>query len=544
MKCLKSLAAAGMMWAVVMGLGGPAAADDWPQFQHDNNSTGTSAQMAPLHNLSQKWAASLYGDYGLKFQGGTPPVVSGGTVYSYALTDAVWDYETWTLVTPPQAYMVALSATSGAVKWVSARLQDEGGYGSHNGASVDPATGDVYAASWNSLYRISGADGSIVWQHTTPGDYGANAVVNGAPALGNNKAYWMTQGGGGHLVGVNMNAGIGGAVVSASVNVAMPTDVNGSSFGTPVAFKIGGTNYVGMNYGRAYGSPMGGGVMVVDADSGAVLWSKWQAELPSGATADEKAAYCFTGSMSYRDGVLYARSYDDQMGHTNNGTLWALDAATGGVVWQTVDQDADPEVFDNVVNGHGAPIASGGVVVVGGGTAYYGGAGQKVQAFSAASGERLWEVAGIGGWGNQIALAGQWVYAGSEDLNLLSVLDAQTGRVVTQYSGAGSSPAIAGGLVYTVDADGRMVAIGGSLPGDADNNGTVDAGDYALWFNHYGTCGAWEDGDVNSDGTIDASDYAIWFNAYGSGGSGLPAPEPATLTLCLLGAAALLRRRK
>ena len=528
--------------ALVSILAGGARASDWPVFQHDSFNSGISTDAAGVYGLTSVWTSSVPG--GLKFLGGTAPVISGQTVYAYAETDAVWNWATWQLIEPSHSYLVALSATSGAVKWVSQQLHDDSqAWGTYNGAGVDAASGDILVGSWSSLYRISHVDGAIIWQHDTGGTL-SNVVVNGAPGIGNGKAYWMTGGGNGHLIGVDLSAGTGGASVAASLNVAMPQDVGGSGLGTPVLFRVSGTAYVAMNYGRAYGSPMGGGIQVVDAVTGSVLWSKSQAELPVGATLDQQAAYCFNGSMSYANGVLYARSYDDRAGVTWNGTLWAMDAATGSVLWKTLNQSGTAGVYDNVPNGHGTPIVADGRVYVGGGTGYWGGQGQEVQAYSAVTGERLWSVAGLGGNLNQMAYANGYLYVGSEDNNLLTLLNAATGTIVAQYQGAGSSPAIANGMIYTVDALGNMVALKGSILGDANQDGIVDQADYTLWYNSYGAANAsWTDGDFNGDHLVDQADYTIWYNNYGSGGGQVP--EPMTTAVLLAGSvAALVRRRR
>lgn len=520
-------------------LSGFASGADWPVFQHDAYNSGVSPAPAPVAGLSPLWTSSVPG--GIKFVAGTAPVISGDTLYAYAQTDAVIDWDTYEVLTPPHGYLVALSATTGAVKWTSQQLHDDdGGWGSHNGSSVDVASGDIYVASWNMMYRISHTDGSILWQHDTGGTY-SNVVVNGAPAIGNGKAYWTTGGGDGHLIGVDLNAGTGGASVPASLNVGLPQDVGGSSLGAPVLFNLSGTAYLAVNYGHAFGFPQGGGIQVLDAHTGDVLWSKSQAELPAGATATERAAYTFNSNMTFANGVLYARGYDDQMGHTWNGTLWAMDAATGSVLWKTLNLSGTTGVYDNIPNGQGAPIVVGNRVYVSGGTALWGGQGEEVQAYSATNGERLWSVAGAGGWANQMAYADGYLYAGTELGGQLTVLDAATGNIVAQYSGAGSSVAIANGLVYTVDALGNMMALGGALPGDANGNGVVDQADYTVWYNHYGVSGQWSDGDFNGDGRIDQADYTVWYNHYGAGSGSVP--EPAALTMLVLGGIALLRRR-
>lgn len=50
----------------------------------------------------------------------------------------------------------------------------------------------------------------------------------------------------------------------------------------------------------------------------------------------------------------------------------------------------------------------------------------------------------------------------------------------------------------------------GSLPGDADYDGTVGAGDATILAQHWGTSGTrWGDGDFNGDGRVNATDAAI-----------------------------------
>jgi hypothetical protein len=83
------------------------------------------------------------------------------------------------------------------------------------------------------------------------------------------------------------------------------------------------------------------------------------------------------------------------------------------------------------------------------------------------------------------------------------------------------------------------------LAGDGNNDGSIDATDYANWFNNVGvSVTPWTNGDFNGDGAVDATDYALWFNNVGAGVSAGPVPEPATMTLLVLGGLAILRRRK
>jgi hypothetical protein len=87
------------------------------------------------------------------------------------------------------------------------------------------------------------------------------------------------------------------------------------------------------------------------------------------------------------------------------------------------------------------------------------------------------------------------------------------------------------------------------IPGDYNNNGTVDAADNVLWRN-----GGPLANEVDNPGTINAQDYTEWRSRFGnSSGSGSGAtgsasansvvPEPATTGLALVGLLVLTCRR-
>jgi hypothetical protein len=92
------------------------------------------------------------------------------------------------------------------------------------------------------------------------------------------------------------------------------------------------------------------------------------------------------------------------------------------------------------------------------------------------------------------------------------------------------------------------------LPGDYNDDGVVDAGDYVRWRNAlagYGTIA----NETVSENVVDLVDYQEWKNNYGapgSGGAGITAvgtlhniiPEPSILHLTLLAALGLLTRSR
>ena len=132
------------------------------------------------------------------------------------------------------------------------------------------------------------------------------------------------------------------------------------------------------------------------------------------------------------------------------------------------------------------------------------------------------------------------------DLNTL--IDPDSGWFLTEADAISSNGMWISGIgVYDPDGTGdyaysRFFTLQMFPWGDANGDGHVDATDYALWFNNYGSSGREVDGDMNGDGYVDATDYALWFNNYGAGEAN-GVPEPATLAMLALGAAAIVRRR-
>ncbi len=104
-------------------------------------------------------------------------------------------------------------------------------------------------------------------------------------------------------------------------------------------------------------------------------------------------------------------------------------------------------------------------------------------------------------------------------------------------------------VAYTFDGDFNTVAVGPDfestlLPGDANRDGVVSAGDYASVQSNFGATGEpGIPGDANLDGVVSAGDYASVQANFGSTGAGV-IPEPMTVSLLGMGCAALIRRRK
>jgi hypothetical protein len=109
----------------------------------------------------------------------------------------------------------------------------------------------------------------------------------------------------------------------------------------------------------------------------------------------------------------------------------------------------------------------------------------------------------------------------------------------------------------------------GSTPGDYNNNGIVDAADYAIWRNNLGQTFALPNRDASNSGPINQQDYAFWRSTFGNTGgssslatpsfigvdftvvdaalgSGTIVPEPVSLSMLLVaaGLAPIWRRKR
>ncbi len=104
----------------------------------------------------------------------------------------------------------------------------------------------------------------------------------------------------------------------------------------------------------------------------------------------------------------------------------------------------------------------------------------------------------------------------------------------------GQTPALASNLAWDLDAVGNQLVLSvvPSLAGDYNTNGTVDAGDYAVWRKTAGQQGHGLLADGTGNGTVDADDLAVWQANFGAtSAAGLSAtvavPEAASTILLL-----------
>jgi uncharacterized repeat protein (TIGR03803 family) len=93
--------------------------------------------------------------------------------------------------------------------------------------------------------------------------------------------------------------------------------------------------------------------------------------------------------------------------------------------------------------------------------------------------------------------------------------------------------------------DGTVFALH-AMPGDANNDGTVDINDLTIVLANYNQTGmTWSQGEFTGDGTVDINDLTIvlanYNTTFGSPAAGLSAvPEPSCVVLLALAAISLI----
>ena len=185
--------------------------------------------------------------------------------------------------------------------------------------------------------------------------------------------------------------------------------------------------------GRVYFGSGDGNVYAVDAATGVLQW-----KFPTQDVVHSSPAVV--------DNVVYIGSWDSR--------LYAIDADTGQQKW-AFKAGEDPAIH-NQVGFQSSPAVVDGTVYVGCRDAH-------VYAIDAATGRKKWDYPTSKSWviGTPAVRDGT-VYVGTSDSARFMAIDAKTGRLRFNFDARAymfSSAALAGGLAYVGDHNGRLYAI-------------------------------------------------------------------------------------
>jgi len=94
--------------------------------------------------------------------------------------------------------------------------------------------------------------------------------------------------------------------------------------------------------------------------------------------------------------------------------------------------------------------------------------------------------------------------------------------------------------------EGLVEYVPSGIPGDADENGVVDAADYIALKTHIGqgSGATTADGDFDGDGDVDRADFLVLRANFGRLAPAGPVPEPSALAVLALGGLAVALRRR
>lgn len=373
-----------------------AQSGDWAQ-------TGGNARHSAPHgvlsaNPSLVWSVKVGAGNTRGARISASPIVSGGTVFAM----------------DPGQQVTALNASTGAVLWQS-NIQPEFDNSSVSGGGLAAAAGKVFVTTgYGELLALDAARGAVIWRQ--------RLSTAGAPSVAGNAVYAIGRDG--SAIALNADTG---RILWQNEGVGKSSGVLGA--GTPAA----DADLVYLPYGS-------GQIVAVD-QAGETIWQ--------GAVSGQRLGRAYagfgdvTGDPVIAGGVLYVGS--------SAGRMVALDAQTGARIWSA---------SEGAMN---APLVVGGSVFAVNDAA-------RLVRLDAQTGDLI--------WGQQMAyfnatkpkryksitahfgpvLAGGRVIVASEALQLF---DPASGAITAEANipgGAASAPALAGGMLFVMGANGQLHA--------------------------------------------------------------------------------------
>ncbi len=436
--------------AVVLGLLGVVSADNWSQYGHDANHSGTNGDPTILSTAK---AASL----GVRWTFSTGGTIAG----SAAIVDDSLYVGSW------DGNLYALDAETGKLKWKTflgvtdvTTLCGHVAYGVSSGPAV--ANGVVYVGGGDSyFYAVDATTGAVRWRVFT----GDNSVASG-------HYNWSSP----SLLG-NGLAFLGVASLTDCPLVpgqVFAIDLNQHSIAATANLVANGQAGAGV-WSSAASLPTGGAVFITTGNSNSNISQSLASSILSLSWKDLAVTDAWQVPSSLVDGdsdwgtspvPFQTRGGSWRVGAiSKNGNFYALDAGNlgKGPVWQTRVARGGPEPG----NGDGSvstPAYNGSTIFMAGGNTTIGGTSftSSVQAVNPDDGSIIWQQ----GTNRGLilgALAANPTLLVDGAGSALEVRDQTTGQIL--YSYAMGAPIFAGAsfandMIYASSSDGTIYAFG------------------------------------------------------------------------------------
>ena len=334
------------------------------------------------------------------------------------------------------------------------------------------ANGKVYIATAYErqgpqyLYAFDARSGTLIWTF----EENANGPVGSSAAVAGGVVYY---GGNPGLYALNATTGVPIWSIPTESFVTSPVIADGVVYA---------------EWQSGSGNNVTGALYAVNAANGAIIWKHSFATL-AGDLYSETAPAVANGIV-YCTVVLY--------GNNRSGRVYALNAATGTVLWaQALGAEgypASPTVANGIIyvpsedqniyafNAYsGAPIWKykttgfpSDAAAVANGVLYVG--ADYLYALNAADGTLLWKSDFILGYGDGFTgvVANGVVYTGGSDTDLVA-LDASTGALLWKYTssyGLGGTPTVANGVLYVGTAQ-KPTELDAEHPSPSDDSSSL-----------------------------------------------------------------------
>lgn len=309
------------------------------------------------------------------------------------------------------------------------------------GAAFDPVTRLVVAGTRDGWLHALRQDGSLAWEFRGEGPFAGEPLLDGdtvyagchdgrlyAVSLTTGKERWRYEAR--EQLGTRPALADGTIYVASLQDTVYAVDARSGAWKwhhrrePREGFTVQGAASVAASGGLVHAGFSDGTLLALDGATGAVRWERHAA--PSGAYPD-------VDSLVVSDGKVFAAAF--------SGAVVALEAATGKPLWQVEAPEASR-----------VALAPGVLVAV---------TTRSVLALSPLDGRVLWTAPLQGTPAGEPRVAGQWllVPAGTGGLRFLELASGRSLRVLDPGTGVSAAPALSGRHAWVLSNGGTLLSI-------------------------------------------------------------------------------------